>query len=80
MYVLVKYLRINRNGMFLLEKVEVLDKFDWGMSTAVVTHQYGEHQSTIKKNECKNFFHRKIERSMCVWLEDGDAGCHGITQ
>lgn len=68
MYVLVNYLRIKRKGMFLLEKVEVLDNFDQGMSTAVV-----RHQSTIKKNECKNFlrvviypFQRKIERAMCV--------------
>jgi hypothetical protein len=55
MYVLVKYLRIKRKGMFLLEKVKVLDNFDGGMSTAVVRHQYSVHQSTIKKNECKNF-------------------------
>lgn len=55
MYVLMKYIRINRNGMFLLEQVEVLDKIGQGMSTAVVRHQYGERQSTINKNECKNF-------------------------
>ena len=61
--------------MFLLEKVEVLDKFDRGMSTAVVSHQYGVHQSTIKKNECKNFlcellFTPFIERSNgpCVYV------------
>lgn len=36
-------------------------------------HCCGQHQSTIKKNEWKNFlwvviypFHRKIERAMCV--------------
>jgi len=50
MTVLVNYLWIKRKGMFLLEKVEVLDNFDWGMSISVV-----RHQSTIKKNECKNF-------------------------
>jgi hypothetical protein len=49
MYVLIKYLWVKRKGMFLLEKVEVLDSFGQGMSTAVVRHQYGVHQSTITK-------------------------------
>jgi len=89
MYVLVKYPWIKRKGMFLSEKAEVLDNFDWGMSTAVVRHQYGVHQSTIKKNECKNFLcellftpftERLTGPCVCMWLEEGGAGCHGITQ
>lgn len=56
MYVLVKCLRIKkRKVMCLLEEVDVLDKLNRGVSTAVVRHHYGVHRSTIKKNECENF-------------------------
>ena len=48
MYVLVKYLWIKRKGTFLLEKVDVLDNFCQGMSTAMVRHQCGVHQSSRK--------------------------------
>jgi hypothetical protein len=61
MYVLVNYLRIKRKGVFLLEKVEVLDNFDQGMSTAVVsTNQLSRKMS--EKISCELLFTPFTER------------------
>jgi hypothetical protein len=65
---------MKRNVLSLPEKLEVLNKFQRGMSVAAMGRHYSVNKSMGAKFMCVNHcdtFLEKVNGSLCVWLEDG---------